>query len=324
MNIHFQPFSKEPFEIKDLLPPNFKGVRLPGGNIQSLSNNDGYICFQQYAKQGYTIGYTVVDHQESLILNLKLPEQGWLFQFHLKGHSIQMEAGSSKVTLQKNQFSIFPINKTDVRIEINKPLNHFSFFVFYSVNLVKELLSQFSPGFQSNETVNAGLEKITNTPKWLSVDLAEIIHAILHCRYAEPFRAFYFDSRVKDLLFSILAQLVHEEPGERKITSKDLDAVYLAEQLITADISKHMSIPELSKKVLLNEFRLKAAFKKVYGVGPYEYLIKLRMAKAKELLKEGKSVKEVAALTGYRPSDFTVAFTHHFGITPGTLKKRNS
>jgi AraC-like DNA-binding protein len=75
---------------------------------------------------------------------------------------------------------------------------------------------------------------------------------------------------------------------------------------------------------LLNEFRLKLLFKKVFGTGPYEYLIIKRLEKGKELLATGLSVKEVAAQVGYRPSDFTTSFRNHFGYPPSVIKKKPS
>jgi AraC-like DNA-binding protein len=75
---------------------------------------------------------------------------------------------------------------------------------------------------------------------------------------------------------------------------------------------------------LLNEFRLKKLFKNIFGVGPYEYLVRKRFQKAKILLESGLSVKEVAAQVGYRPSDFTTAFREYFGFTPSSVIKKNS
>jgi AraC-like DNA-binding protein len=72
-----------------------------------------------------------------------------------------------------------------------------------------------------------------------------------------------------------------------------------------------IQIPDLAKKVLLNEFRFKQLFKRIFGTGPYEYLIKKRLEKRKALLESGLSVKETAAHVGYRPSDFTTAFRRY-------------
>src|SRR5260221_11797422 len=101
-----------------------------------------------------------------------------------------------------------------------------------------------------------------------------------------------------------------------------MDAVYLAENIINSDITKHNHIPELSKKVLLNEFRFKSVFKKIFGMGPYEYLIRQRMKKAKELLQAGYSVKKIAAKTGYRLRNLITAFRQYYNYTPGSIQRK--
>ena len=48
-----------------------------------------------------------------------------------------------------------------------------------------------------------------------------------------------------------------------------------------------------------------------------------RLAHAKELLKEGKTVKETAELTGYLDSRAMIqSFKRYEGITPGQMKKQ--
>src|SRR5262249_47713558 len=155
-------------------------------------------------------------------------------------------------------------------------------------------------------------------------EILEIVHSVLQCRYEGEMRRYFFETRVRDLLLQYLLSSVSEQLPEKEATEKEIEAIHKAEEIINTDITKHHSIPELSRKVLLNEFRLKKLFKKILGKGPYEYLVHKRLNKAKELLEAGASVKEAATKVGYRPSDFTMAFREHFGFTPSSIKKRNS
>ena len=60
-------------------------------------------------------------------------------------------------------------------------------------------------------------------------------------------------------------------------------------------------------------------FTRVLGIPPMEYLLRWRMALAKDLLRAGRaSLAEVAERVGYGSSSaFSVAFSRHPGITPG-------
>ncbi len=157
---------------------------------------------------------------------------------------------------------------------------------------------------------------------WADAETLEHVQSILHCRYEDDLRRHFYNSRVRDLLFSYLVQFGEPAFISGKPSAKEMDAVYLAENIINSDITKHNHIPELSKKVLLNEFRFKSVFKKIFGMGPYEYLIRQRMKKAKELLQAGYSVKEVAAKTGYRLTNFITAFRQYYNYTPGSIQRK--
>ena len=70
---------------------------------------------------------------------------------------------------------------------------------------------------------------------------------------------------------------------------------------------------------------LERHFQKNYGVTVSKWMRELRLGKAYESLKEGKSVKEVAFDHGYKQvSHFSREFKNHFGISPSFLLVRNS
>ena len=70
---------------------------------------------------------------------------------------------------------------------------------------------------------------------------------------------------------------------------------------------------------------LERHFQKNYGVTVSKWMRDLRLGKAYESLKQGKSVKEASFDHGYKQvSHFSREFKNHFGISPSMLLTRNS
>jgi AraC-like DNA-binding protein len=88
--------------------------------------------------------------------------------------------------------------------------------------------------------------------------------------------------------------------------------------LIESDIRKHLTIRELAAKVGTNSYSLKRVFKEIYGMGPYEYLLEVRLKKASELLLlTDHPIKTISRQVGYRsPSSFVAMFKRKNKLSP--------
>lgn len=79
-----------------------------------------------------------------------------------------------------------------------------------------------------------------------------------------------------------------------------------------------VSMEEIAQNLHINRRHLTAVFRQAYGIPPQEYLVRLRMEKAKEFLKAGHSVSETANMAGYSDlSNFSRHYKARFGISPG-------
>ncbi|MFK7691221.1 helix-turn-helix transcriptional regulator [Paenibacillus sp. HJGM_3] len=88
-------------------------------------------------------------------------------------------------------------------------------------------------------------------------------------------------------------------------------------------INQHYTSPDMSLKKLAELFHMSVSgvsktFKEVTGINFYDYLCRLRMERAKELLRERKSeVAQIAQLVGYEHAySFKRAFVRYVGIKP--------
>ena len=99
------------------------------------------------------------------------------------------------------------------------------------------------------------------------------------------------------------------------------DKIALAQIVIKEHLDNPLTIKELSRKVAMNECYLKKGFKALTGKTIHEYTQELRIAKAKELLREdGYSVSDVANTLGFSSiSHFSTAFKRATGMKPCEL-----
>lgn len=89
------------------------------------------------------------------------------------------------------------------------------------------------------------------------------------------------------------------------------------------DVAKRWTIEALADEVGLSRAAFAARFTQVLGIPPMEYVLRWRMALAKDLLWHDKlSLGEVAHTIGYQSaSAFSTAFSRSVGVSPGTFAK---
>lgn len=99
------------------------------------------------------------------------------------------------------------------------------------------------------------------------------------------------------------------------------DKVLEARRVVEETIDRPMTIKELSRKVAMNECYLKKGFKALVGKTIHEYQQELRIARAKEMLRnEGMSVSDVANELGFSSiSHFSTSFKKATGMKPCEL-----
>jgi transcriptional regulator GlxA family with amidase domain len=90
-----------------------------------------------------------------------------------------------------------------------------------------------------------------------------------------------------------------------------------------ANLQRKLSLMDFARAVNLSAAHLSRLFKTETGLSPGEYLIRLRMEKARSLLTSSLlSIKEIMALAGYRNrSHFVQHFRRYSGLAPSEFRK---
>ncbi|MEE1239922.1 MAG: helix-turn-helix transcriptional regulator [Acutalibacteraceae bacterium] len=112
-------------------------------------------------------------------------------------------------------------------------------------------------------------------------------------------------------LFSLIFDTEYSNKASEKyvVTAENIMIQKFASNSLTcADISKECNISQVYLRKLFIKYR---------NITPYQFLLNLRMKKAKIYLNEGYSVSEVAQTVGYSDVyQFSRAYKKHFGYPP--------
>ncbi len=89
-------------------------------------------------------------------------------------------------------------------------------------------------------------------------------------------------------------------------------------------MSEKIELDRIASTAFMSRFHYTRVFKRVYGLSPRQYLRELRIARAKELLKQGRSTADVCIEVGYDSlPTFCNAFKKATGYTPVEFQNLN-
>lgn len=108
-----------------------------------------------------------------------------------------------------------------------------------------------------------------------------------------------------------------------RFTQSDLQRLSHVKDLVTADLSRRITIPELARLTGFNERKLQEGFKRIYHETIFRFLLKQQMELAQKLLKETNlPVTEIALQVGHKhPENFTHAFKKYYKTSPLQFRK---
>lgn len=171
-------------------------------------------------------------------------------------------------------------------------------------------------GFVRGQTCSAGLgeiHRLTAAQEQLSTYLVNppVLQGARQLWYRgkilELMSEFFFERQGEGELFCDRQKRLARERVERVLA------------LLTQHLAEPLSLEEIGRKAGCSPFHLSRTFSREMGMGIPQYLRKLRMERAAELLRSGKyNVTEAALEVGYSSlSHFSQAFCQTMGCCPG-------
>lgn len=141
----------------------------------------------------------------------------------------------------------------------------------------------------------------------------------------KPYSDEEFIESISEVMDKIHGKTYVNEPAEELAlevsgykNSNSSEIVETAKRYIEQNYTKEISLEEIAGHVSVSSFYLSRIFSKREGMTYKDYLIKLRMERAKQLLKEGKkSIKEISIDVGYIDQNyFSRAFKKYYNKSP--------
>jgi AraC-like DNA-binding protein len=299
-----------PINFTPALPKNWKGKVLPGSLSFYYEGDLGWILIQEYRSELWCIRYIVLRLLQKTVLQRK--EEDFLrLQFIFKG-DLKYRAGTEKIKIAGGSVNAIWAPGRNSFGSFLKNTEYVLFQVLYSPGLVQQLLPEFPK------------KSILPERKFnlIEGEWSEAIQKILEAPYDEEMLHFFYENRIRDILWFFLLR-----PGGgiryEGVTDEDVAKVRQVDALILSDLKKWLSIPVLAKKVNMTEFKLKWAFKQVIGLNLFERLREARLHRAKQLLLETDlQIKVIFREVGYKSlSGFEDAFKEKYGLSPLQYRK---
>jgi len=202
--------------------------------------------------------------------------------------------------------------------------------LLYKKDFFEKMKDEFSglPGFQAlfiNEPRYRKNHKFTSKLHLNSHQLNEITKFILALEKEEEEKRVGFQ-KMQTLIFeSIIIEICRYYTETDKPKSKVLLNISTAIDYMEKNYTEPATISLLAKKAYMSESHFRCGFKKITGLSPIDFLIRLRIEKAAEMITNhiNFNVTEIAIRNGFENSAyFSRQFKKITGVAPITYLKK--
>lgn len=136
--------------------------------------------------------------------------------------------------------------------------------------------------------------------------------------FTEPAERAANDTLTCELVLSKLFLLYDAVFGKNDQTE---DYVKQVSRYIKLNYMSNLSVGKIADMIGLDRSYLSRQFKKTMGISIMQYIVSIRMEKAKELLQQGYLVKQASKLVGYDDAfAFSKMFKKRYGVSPTEIE----
>lgn len=254
----------------------------------------------------------------------------WARSFHpgsieiclnLSGHGeVNCKTGQTRYETLTSGF--YCSGKTEMEAIRHANEEHRFITVEFSPRFLREQLKgqqDFLHPMIKNIVVNGESDSVATTAAPLTHRQQELVSQLREPPVMRAAQSIWYQSRALDLMVEFFFRPPEQELFCSRQQRVARERVNRVTEILGNNLASPPSLEDLGRKVGCSSFYLSRTFSKEMSMTIPQYLRKIRMEKAAELLRSGKfNVTEVALEVGYSsPGHFSTAFHETYGCCPG-------
>ncbi|MGO3161897.1 helix-turn-helix transcriptional regulator [Sphingobacterium sp. JB170] len=250
-------------------------------------------------------------------------------QFNLSDKGIFYQDKSSKdhiTPAMSGNIAYLSSEENQANIHFQKETSYHTFDIHLPLSLLDQYVGESKKldGFLS-QIHNGISSKLTTDTIGISPAIFNSIQDIQTCTYEGLTRRIYLESKAYELI-ALLYEDSQRQHVPQNLSADDRESIHLAASIIRGNLEEPFTIPQLARQAGINQTKLKAGFKMVFGNTVFGYLQDIRMHQAKRYLLDTKlSIQEIGIRLGYQnTANFSNAFKKILGYSPMKLREKSN
>lgn len=225
---------------------------------------------------------------------------------------------------KKNQY-ILHYSSQESRAELWT--EHLDFLKYIQIQVSENFISNLIDPLSNPESADL-VESMRNnhfiflrqqTPPNMTVEMHMILREISAYSKKGIMQKLFIEAKIIKLLILIFEQFNEKDKHEKNSATPEI-----IKKFIDENYHQNLKIEEISKIIGINPNKLRKEFKEHYHTTLSDYVLELRMLKAKKMIVNNNiMIKEIAIDCGYEyVQNFTRAFKKKFGVSPENMRMR--
>ena len=175
------------------------------------------------------------------------------------------------------------------------------------------------PYYEAFVEANAGSMVVQTDRNLLYAELFEELMRL----YENRVNSIADDIQASGLLNRLMVSCIDECQLRRRTATDRNDYTAAIRSYLDVNYQESISLDSLAQVFSINKYYLQKLFKKRLGLSPNEYLTRVRLEKAKTLLRTSdETMIQIAQDVGYTASYFDIVFKKYEGVTPHDYRLR--